>query len=429
MTFAFAALFGVDLFDSSAYLKFARRGALMFPDGTVALDEIREPICRCALCEEVPLLDLPRLNPEERVVRIAEHNLLQCAQEISQVRQAIRDGTLWELAERRAAAHPALQAGLRTTVRGVRTFLPTEPESRRSFRVIGPTSGLRPSVIRFLAQVERWRAGREPYLDHPRVPLTPAALSRTPTHTRSGEPILWAATTAIGRIPLELTEIYPIGCYLGLEEFESRADATPPAEESPSLDVDPSLDYSEEWTGRQLRGDVRVGAWPGGSPFPTRPGTPGRALRPHRPRSVVRDGQRFFTIGNDGLPRPTWIGAELLHECRPFPAQRIIADTDSVPFVEEGRSLFSRFVKGGDSSLIPGSSALIVDESDRLLAVGRLVLAPPEMGRIPGRWRSGSSPTAIDPTGNRTRRSARRTRRPALQGMTFKRPDAFSGAR
>ncbi len=384
MTFAFAALFGVDLFDSSAYLKFARRGALMFPDGTVALDEIREPICRCALCEEVPLLDLPRLNPEERVVRIAEHNLLQCAQEISQVRQAIRDGTLWELAERRAAAHPALQAGLRTTVRGVRTFLPTEPESRRSFRVIGPTSGLRPSVIRFLAQVERWRAGREPYLDHPRVPLTPAALSRTPTHTRSGEPILWAATTAIGRIPLELTEIYPIGCYLGLEEFESRADATPPAEESPSLDVDPSLDYSEEWTGRQLRGMFEwVHGREGAHSLLDRGLRGERSARTGRLRSVVRDGQRFFTIGNDGLPRPTWIGAELLHECRPFPAQRIIADTDSVPFVEEGRSLFSRFVKGGDSSLIPGSSALIVDESDRLLAVGRLVLAPPEMGRIP----------------------------------------------
>ncbi|HTT26722.1 MAG TPA: tRNA-guanine transglycosylase, partial [Thermoplasmata archaeon] len=37
ISFAFAALFGVDLFDSSSYLKFARRGALLFPEGTVPL--------------------------------------------------------------------------------------------------------------------------------------------------------------------------------------------------------------------------------------------------------------------------------------------------------------------------------------------------------------------------------------------------------
>ena len=115
----------------------------------------------------------------------------------------------------------------------------------------------------------------------------------------------------------------------------------------------------------------------------SRPGWGGeRSLRTGRLRGIVGEGTRYFTIGNDGLPRPSWLGAQLLHRCRPFPAQRIIAASDAVPFVEEGRSLFSRFVKGGDSSLIPGSSALVVDDSDRLLAVGRLVLAPPEMGRI-----------------------------------------------
>ena len=44
MTFAFAALFGVDLIDSSAYHKFARRGSLLFPEGTVALDDLRDPV-------------------------------------------------------------------------------------------------------------------------------------------------------------------------------------------------------------------------------------------------------------------------------------------------------------------------------------------------------------------------------------------------
>ncbi|MCI4358128.1 MAG: tRNA guanosine(15) transglycosylase TgtA [Thermoplasmata archaeon] len=384
MTFAFAALFGVDLFDSAAYLKFARRGALMFPDGTVPLQDVREAICRCALCEAVPLTEVARMSDEDRVVRVAEHNLLQCAQEVSLVRQAIRDATLWELAERRAASHPALQVGLRTAVRGVRTFLPTEPESRRSFRVVGPTSGLRPSVIRFLAQVERWKEGRGPYRDHPRVPLTPGGIGRTPTETRSGASLLWETQTAIGRVPLELTEIYPVGCYLGLEEFESRADRAESVASADGLDADLDRDYSKRWAERQLRATFEwVHGREGANEVLSRGLVGERSTRTGRLRGVVREGNRLFTIGNDGLPRPTWLGAELVHAARAFPAQRIIADSDAVPFVEEGRSLFSRFVKGGDSSLIPGSSALVVDESDRLLAVGRLVLAPPEMGRIP----------------------------------------------
>ncbi|HKV89778.1 MAG TPA: tRNA guanosine(15) transglycosylase TgtA, partial [Thermoplasmata archaeon] len=110
MTFAFAALFGVDLFDSSAYLKFARRGIVMFPEGSVALDDLEENVCRCVLCDEVPLTQLRRRPPPERERRLAEHNLLLCAEEIARVRQAIRDGTIWELAERRSTGHPALAA-------------------------------------------------------------------------------------------------------------------------------------------------------------------------------------------------------------------------------------------------------------------------------------------------------------------------------
>ncbi len=382
MTFAFAALFGVDLFDSSSYLKFARREALMFPDGTYPLDAVREPFCRCSLCERRPLTELAKLPPEERVVALAEHNLLQCAQEIALVRQAIRDGTLWELAERRAAGHPALQAGLRTAVRGVRTFLPTEPESRRSFRVVGAMSGLRPAVIRFLAHLEKFKAGRGPYKERSRVPLTPEALAHVPTHDRSGAAIAWEVPTPVGRVPLELTELYPVGVYLGPEPFESAADRTDPSPEEP-VEADPDTDYSARWTERQLRSvlDWVLGS-EGGAALAAKGLEGHRSPRTGRLRSVTGPSGILFSVGNDGLPRPTWRGGELLHATLPFPARRIVVDEDAVPFVSGGRSLFSRHVRGGDSSLVPGASALLVDGQDRLLAVGRLLLAPPEMGRI-----------------------------------------------
>jgi len=60
----------------------------------------------------------------------------------------------------------------------------------------------------------------------------------------------------------------------------------------------------------------------------------------------------------------------------------VLVDDDAVPFVTEGRSLFSRFARPLDRSLAPGSHALLVDGSDRLLAVGKMVLAPYELGRF-----------------------------------------------
>jgi len=40
------------------------------------------------------------------------------------------------------------------------------------------------------------------------------------------------------------------------------------------------------------------------------------------------------------------------------------------------------FVVQADPALVPGASALLVDERDSFLAAGRLVLAPHEMARL-----------------------------------------------
>ena len=56
---------------------------------------------------------------------------------------------------------------------------------------------------------------------------------------------------------------------------------------------------------------------------------------------------------------------------------------DAVPFVRDGRSLFSTFAVQADPTLVPGASALLVDPNDSFLAAGRLLLAPHEMARLP----------------------------------------------
>ncbi len=389
MTFALAAVFGVDLFDSAAYLKFARRGDLLFPEGTVPIDRLRETTCPCSLCKELPLPAVARLSEEERVRRIAEHNLLISATELGTVRQAIRDATLWELVERRAAAHPALLAGLKAIVRDPGVFLPVEPDSRPAFRFVGPTSGSRPAAQAFYGRLARYVASRGPFRNHPWVPLTPSGLSRTPVRDSTGSPIYWQCLTPFGPVPLELTEAYPVGSALSVDEFEGghrrvAGPATRQLSVGPSAEVGRPVSGTDEWTHRHA---AAVLEWCFGEPAASSIlGVPdfrgGRSRTSGRLHRLEVAGRPAFAIGRDGLPRPTWVGGNLLHRALAFPARRVVVDPDAIEFVTKGKTLFSKFVQEADPDLVPGNHALLVDGQDRLLAVGRLLLAPTEMGRL-----------------------------------------------
>lgn len=387
MAFAFAALFGVDLFDSSAYHKFAQRGKLLLPEGTVALEAVREPICDCALCAEHPLPEVARWPAAEREAHLALHNLSASAREVARVRQAIRDGNLWELAERRAHAHPALLAGVRAALARPGVFLPTEPESRRAFREVGPESRQRPAIDRFRRRLEAWAAGRPLVSRIPRVPLSPEYLRRIPAVDRHGLEVPWVCDTPLGPVPLELTELYPVGPYLGVEEFErpepgSRSHRAARAVEALGTEVDRDPDWTEAWTTRQVGALLR---WQYGRPVAEAIAPAWRGVRSRRTgrlRSFSQDGRPGFVVGDDGLPRPTFFGAEALHRVMAPGRARVVVRSEAAEFARQGRSVFSRFVVSADPALVPGSSALVVDPDDSLLAVGRLLLAPHEMGRL-----------------------------------------------
>jgi 7-cyano-7-deazaguanine tRNA-ribosyltransferase len=388
MTFAFAALWGVDLLDSSAYHKFARRGSLLFPEGTVAIDDLREEVCRCFLCAEMSLPEVAKRPAAERERRISFHNLLTSIEEVGRVRQAIRDGTLWELAERRAGAHPALRAGLDEAKRHADVFLPTEPVSRRAFREIAPESRDRPAVVRFRRRVEAY--ARELPLPErvSRVPLRPEYLGRIPTHDRSDRVIAWRCDTPLGPVPLELTDLYPVGPYLGIQEFSDPPRHRPPSAVSAELReretfvADLERDWTDEWTRRQVQGLLTWEYGPVVAEALASTVRGERSRRTGRLRAIVADGRPLFVIGTDGVARPTFFGATQLAPLLTEDRARVVVADDAVPFVSHGRSLFSRFVVRADPELSPDATALLVDRADSLLAVGRLILAPHEMPHL-----------------------------------------------
>jgi predicted RNA-binding protein (TIGR00451 family) len=218
--------------------------------------------------------------------------------------------------------------------------------------------------------------------------LRPEYLGRIPTHDRSGRAIVWRCETPLGSAPLELTDLYPVGPYLGVDEFAHPPRHRPPSavsgelHERGGLDADLDRDWTPEWTRRQVEGLL---AWEYGRVVADALGevvTGERSRRTGRLRAIVAGGRPLFVVGTDGLPRPTFFGAgqiaPLLTEAR----GRVVVAEDAVPFVSRGRSLFARFVVRADPALSPDQTALLVDDADTLLAVGRLLLAPHEMPRL-----------------------------------------------
>lgn len=106
--FALAVALGCDLFDSAAYTLYAKDKRYMTETGTSRLNELEYFPCACPRCSRKTPKEVLELPHEEAQTWLAEHNLYVCASELKRIKQAIKDGRLWEHLQMRAHGHPAL---------------------------------------------------------------------------------------------------------------------------------------------------------------------------------------------------------------------------------------------------------------------------------------------------------------------------------
>lgn len=155
MMFSLAVALGCDLFDSASYALYAKDGRYMTVRGTYHLDQLQYLPCSCPICSS---LDVRELNEsEKREELLARHNLYVTFEEMREVKQAIQEGSLWELVEYRCRAHPQLLSGLKRVLSGHSGWIEKmQPLSRSTFFYSGPESAMRPEVTRYTNKLKNF---------------------------------------------------------------------------------------------------------------------------------------------------------------------------------------------------------------------------------------------------------------------------------
>ena len=402
MIFPLAVLLGCDMFDSASYAKYARDGRMMFADGTMALDGMTEFWCQCPVCSTHTPEELKSMEEEERTTLLAEHNLHECQSQIRRVKSAIRDGTIWELAEKSCRSHPRLLDALRTLHRHNDFLERFEPLSRvGALMFTGSESYHRPAIWRYQKRFfERY--------SHPScevmigLPESRRPYSRTYSDLIRKTDAHLVVLSSIGPVPMELDEIYPVSqIFLPERDDESYSSERQRIMERFSHDQryglaviwegEETLEFLSKMRTRVDRpfdidrarvvavlmmqfGPKAVKAVENQRLDYVKSKTVGRI------RNVLVNGVHSFSIrAADGYFSLTDEGARLLHSVLPQPSYRVTVHTDAVPFIKKGSNVFSKFVLATDDELRPGDSTLIVDKDDNLVGHGRCLMNGEEM--------------------------------------------------
>ncbi len=214
MMLALAVVMGCDLFDSAAYVLYARDERYLTSEGTLHLEELSCFPCECPVCVSTSPEKLRGTPDEERVKLLAKHNLHVTFGELRRIRQAIVEGRLWEHVQFRCRAHPRLLEGFRELLKYGDFIERFDPVTKPSaFYYSGEESGRRPEVLRHARRLEdRYEPPTRPILA-----IMPA-LEREPQELEQERTHLVRIVPPFGVIPEELDEVYPLRQFQELGE-------------------------------------------------------------------------------------------------------------------------------------------------------------------------------------------------------------------
>ena len=319
MFFAFAVAMGVDLFDSAAYILYAKDKRYLTPTGTLHLDEMTHLPCSCPACAGKKPSDLTYKD-------LAEHNLYVTFNEIKLIKEHIKQGTLFELLEQRAAAHPELYKAMKAFV------------SQANLKYLSKKDKLTKS---------HFFVSSEFSTKQPLIERVEKMLARVPSKD-------YFIHDVFGRVPKTILECYP---FSHATTGETKLPKT-------KNNYEKIRDVSLYWFGVNIFDEeckIRV------SP------------KTHKIREVDKNGKCFATFRATDFQILLHEGARELFGKTSGMQFRVKVKNEASEFIREGRSVFAKFVVDADDSIIPGQEVLVINEEGELLASGEALLNKREM--------------------------------------------------
>ncbi len=382
MVFPLATLLGCDLFDSSSYIKYAKDDRFIFQDGTYKLSQLEELPCSCPICSKYSIDELKEMNKEERTKLIAYHNLWQSFNEIKKVKQAIKEGSLWELVERKATLHPSLMEAMEVLKKNKKWLEKWENISKkRAFMYTGKYSIHRPIIYRLHKRLmERYIPFFEKSVV---VEERQKPYSRDESLKKIKANVI--VNAAIGPIPIELDEIYPVTQsifpryidgdtkrYVAMafkKFYENMAEGRGGGEVEMEYDIRKIMSIADYQFGKGasqalFNGEIKIV----------------KSKATGKIRNVYCNGKHVVSMrAADGFFTLKLHGARALHSFFPPPKLRVVVAREAIPFIRQGKNVFAKFVIDCDDGLRPYDEALIVSEDDELIAVGQAIMNREEM--------------------------------------------------
>ncbi|GBF36322.1 MAG TPA: tRNA guanosine(15) transglycosylase TgtA [Methanothermococcus okinawensis] len=397
--FAISVLLGCDLFDSAAYALYAKDDRYLTENGTYYLEDLKDlkqfP-CSCPVCSEYSPREVYNMDKKEKEKVLAEHNLYVTFEEMSRVKEAIREGALWELVELRCRSHPRLLEAYRQALKYVEFIEKFDPVTKKSgFFYSGYESLFRPEVIRHKERIHRIRFEKiyittvskdveKPYSEN--LKILPSDVD------------ILVKDDVFGLIPLNIDLIYPLLQSEVPELYDiEKSHNKKFVKEFIERYKDRIMDivtynyyisyYNSKENKKKINSDIikidRMLQYQYGFKILDEEVIKRIIVRRSKRTGwirnvlIVKDGEKkvLFTLRSyDNFLIPTAEGAKLLHSKIPYPKYRVVVDRSVERFAREGRSVYAKFVVDCDRDLRPYEEVLVVNEDDELLGYGTTIL-------------------------------------------------------
>jgi len=219
LTIPLAVALGCDTFDSASYVLYAKHDRYIEEDKTSRLADIRYFSCTCEVCTKFNPKEILSLESEEKIAKIALHNLFAIKAEVDRVKESINQGRLWEYVMKKMRAHPKLFEAIDIFTKNPKYFLESTPKFKeRSVFLFSKEDQYRPEVFAYQTTVQKFKTRKKIAVLTKNTTIRPAYLTNEYATLREkfkdSESIQFCFYNPfLGIIPLELSDLYPASHY------------------------------------------------------------------------------------------------------------------------------------------------------------------------------------------------------------------------